>query len=113
MDDVRRSVARSVTVSTAVSMLVIAGGVIFGVVSRRGLEVPVQADGLPAAIGQWSPGAIVLLGILLLTLSPLAHIGAAATAFARAAEKRYLWIAIGVGGMLLGSLVVAILTGQG
>jgi uncharacterized membrane protein len=113
MDDMRRQVASSITVSTAASMLVIGGGVMFGLLTGRGLEVPAQDEGLFAAIGQWSPGAIVLAGILLLALSPLAHIGTAAAVFARTEERRYLWIAIGVGGMLLGSLVVAILTGQG
>jgi uncharacterized membrane protein len=111
MDDLRRWVSAAITASLAVAMTVVVVGLALGLAGGEGLAIPEQDDGLLAAVGQGTPGAIVLLGLLLLALTPLAHVGVAAAVFARLDERRYLLITLGVASVLLGSLLVAALAG--
>ncbi len=101
-------VSRTLTVGMAAAVGLIGVGIVAGVVSGAGLEVPERHAGPLAGILAGKAGSIVLLGILLLTLTPVAQLMAAAWAFARAGEHRYLVIALMVLGLLLGSLGVAI-----
>lgn len=109
--DLQRWTAAALTVSMSVAMVVVSIGVAVGLLGGQGLGVPEQRYGLLTAIADGSPGGIVLLGLVVLTLTPLAHIAAAATSFARSGERRYLLISLALGGVLLGSLAVAATTG--
>ncbi len=111
-DDERRLrawVSVTLTVGMAIAIGVIAIGMALALVSGRGLGI---GSTWIAGLTKAEPGSIVLLGVLLLTLTPVAQLTAAAVAFGRAGEHRYLTIALVVLGLLLGSLAIAIGIGR-
>lgn len=107
----RRWVSTVLTVGVWSAVALIAVGLAWAVVSGRPLEVAPGSllDELTAA----EPGSVVLLGILLLVLTPVAQLVAAAAAFARNGERRYLIVTLVVLSVLLSSLVLAAVTGSG
>ena len=62
-------------------------------------------------IGDGGPDGLIAIGLLALTLVPIAALAAAAVVFARAMERRSLLITLGVLLLLLVSLVAAALLG--
>ena len=104
----RRWVSRTLASGMALSVAIVAIGLAIGVVTGEGLAVDPPGGGLAPEIGAGKPGSIVLLGLVVLTLTPVAQLAAAALAFRRANEPRYLTITLAVLGLLLGSLVIAV-----
>lgn len=107
----RRWVSTVLTVGVWSAVALIAVGLAWAVISGRPLEVApgTLLDELTAG----EPGSIVLLGLLLLVLTPVAQLVAAAAAFARNGERGYLVVTLVVLAVLLFSLVLAALTGGG
>jgi hypothetical protein len=75
--------------------------------------------GLPASgtrpvvdeIGAWSGDAVTAVGLLGLTLLPIAVLAVAAAAFWRARERRMVAITLGVAALILASLAAAAIVG--
>ena len=62
-------------------------------------------------IGDGGPDALIAIGLLALTLVPIAALAAAAVVFARAGERRSLLVTLGVLLLLLVSLLAAAFLG--
>jgi uncharacterized membrane protein len=104
-DQLARSVSRTLSVGTALAIGTIAVGVLAGLVTG---DASVPPDGgLGAQIGAGKPASIVALGLLLLTLTPIAQLLAAVAAFARQGERRYAAISAAVLGLLVIGIVSA------
>jgi uncharacterized membrane protein len=101
-DELARWVSRTLSVGTALAIGTIALGVLAGLVSGDASVPP--GLGLGPQIGAGRPASIVALGLLLLTLTPIAQLLAAIAAFARQGERRYAAIS----GTVLGLLVIGI-----
>ena len=108
-DRLRRWISGTLTVAVVVAVVVIATGVAAGIVTGAGLEIGSDAGGVLGEIAAGKPGSIVLLGIVALALTPVAQLAAAAFAFGRAGEHRYLVLTLAVLALLLGSLGIAAL----
>jgi uncharacterized membrane protein len=110
MDDLRRWVAVTLSASMTVAMTVVALGLALAVATGGGLAIddhPRLLDG----IARLAPGSVVLLGLLLLALTPLVQLAAASAAFARQGEPRYLAISLAVAATLIAGLVLAAVAG--
>ncbi|HEU5325914.1 MAG TPA: DUF1634 domain-containing protein [Candidatus Limnocylindria bacterium] len=107
----RRWVATVLTIGVWSSVALVAVGLGWAVVSGRPLEV--ARGSLLEELTAGEPGSVVLLGILLLVLTPIAQLVAAAAAFARNRERGYVIVTLVVLGVLVFSLVLAALTGGG
>lgn len=107
----RRWVANVLTIGVWSAVTLVAVGLGWALVSGRPLEVPPGSllDELTAG----EPGSVVLLGILVLLLTPVAQLVAAAAAFTRNRERGYVAVTLLVLGVLVFSLVLAALTGGG
>jgi len=103
----RRWISRTLTAGLLLAVTVVAVGVLLGVVTGQGIGVDPASGGVLAEIRSGKPGSIVLIGLLLLALTPVAQLAAAALALGRAREFPYLGVALVVLGLLLGSLAVA------
>jgi hypothetical protein len=86
----------------------VALGLAWSALSGRSLDMPGADLGEMLTAGE--PGSVVLLGIVLLVLTPIAQLVAAAAAFARNGERRYLVTTAVVLAILVASLVLAALT---
>lgn len=106
-DRLRRSISTTLRVGTALAVACIAVGIAVGVISGTGLDVD-ESRGPVTALLEAKPGSIVLLGVLLLTLTPVAQLVAAVAAFGRDGERRYLGIALVVLALLVASLAFAV-----
>jgi uncharacterized membrane protein len=58
------------------------------------------------------PVAVMAAGLLVLTLLPVAVVAAASVGFAQSGERRRLWTALLVLGLLLASIVTALVVAQ-
>jgi uncharacterized membrane protein len=103
----RRWISRVLLSGTVVAVAIIALGVAIGVVGGEGLEIATGSGGVLSEIAAGKPGSIVLLGIVVLTLTPVAQLTVAALAFGTAGERRYLLITLAVLALLLASLAIA------
>lgn len=108
-DRLRRWISRTLTVAVVVAVVVIGIGVAAGIVTGQGLSIGPGDTGVLDEIASGKPGSIVLLGIVALALTPVAQLAAAALAFGRAGEHRYLVVSLVVLALLVGSLVIAAL----
>ncbi|MDQ2934987.1 MAG: DUF1634 domain-containing protein [Chloroflexota bacterium] len=108
-DELARWVSRTLGVGTALAVGTIALGVLAGLVTGDASVPP--GRGLGAQIAAGKPASIVALGLLLLTLTPIAQLLPAVAAFVRQGERRYAAIsAILLGLLLIGIAAAAILT---
>jgi uncharacterized protein DUF1634 len=111
-DLLARWVSRTLAAGTAVAIGTIAVGVLAGLVTGDASVPP--GHGLGAQIGAGRPASIVALGLLLLTLTPIAQLLPAILAFIRQGEGRYAVVsAILLGLLLIGIAAAAILTQPG
>jgi uncharacterized membrane protein len=95
-------------IGTLVAMGIVAVGYVAGLVSGAG-------DGKRPLVDQLTSGgsvAVVAAGLLVLTLLPVAVVAAASVGFARTGERRRLWTALLVLGLLLASIVTALVVAQ-
>lgn len=105
----RAWISTTLTVGMLLAIAVILVGLAVALVTGRGLELaPDWVAGLTGA----EPGSIVMVGVLLLALTPVAQLVVAAAAFGRSGEHRYLVITLIVLGLLLGSVAIAIVVGN-
>jgi uncharacterized membrane protein len=105
----RAYISTTLTVGMLLAIGVIVLGLGVAAVSGRGLDTgPDWVAGLSDA----EPGSIVMAGVLLLTLTPVVQLAAAALAFARAREGRYLVIALVVLGLVVASVPIALVIGS-
>jgi len=111
-DQLARWVSRTLAAGTALAIGTIAVGVLAGLVTGDASVPP--GHGLSAQIGAGRPASIVAIGLLLLTLTPIAQLLPAVAAFARQGERRYAAIsALLLALLLIGIAVAAILTRSG
>ena len=108
-DIVRRTVSRTLDVSSGVAVVVLAVGVaawlLFGA-HPAAARTPIEW------LGAW-PIAIIGVGLLLVTLTPFVQLAAALGAFARTGERREALAAALVLAILLASAVGAFIFGKG
>lgn len=108
-DVLARWVSRTLSVGTALAIGTVAVGVVVGLVT--GDASLSSGGGLANQIAAGRPASIVALGLLLLTLTPIAQLLAAVAAFARQGERRYAAVSATVLGLLLiGIAAAAVLT---
>jgi uncharacterized membrane protein len=107
----RRWVSSTLSVGVWTSVTVVALGVAWGLVTGRTLDL--DRTTLLADLTAGQPGSVVLLGLLLLLLTPVAQLVAAAAAFGRNRERGHMAIAMVVLVILMGSLVLAATTQAG
>lgn len=103
-DPLARWVSVTTGIGTAVSLTLVAVGLLLALVG--GAEVTTAGGGLLDRIGDGGPGSIISVGLLALVLTPAAQLAAAAIAFARRGEHRYLVVSLLVL-VLLGAGIVA------
>lgn len=84
-DELSRWVGGALLAGAAIAIAVVAAGVVLGI------------------------GSITRAGVLLVVLTPMGHLAAAAVAFARHRERRYAIVALVVLSLLAGGLAVAAL----
>ncbi|MDP9467712.1 MAG: DUF1634 domain-containing protein [Chloroflexota bacterium] len=87
-DELSRWVGGALLAGAAISIAVIAAGVLLGI------------------------GSITRAGVLLVVLTPMGHLAAAAVAFVRRRERRYAIAALVVLLLMVGGLAVAVLASQ-
>lgn len=85
-DELSRWVGGALLAGAVISIAVVATGVLLGI------------------------GSITRAGLLLVVLTPMGHLAAAAAAFVRHRERRYAIVALVVLSLLVGGLAVAALT---
>jgi len=108
-DALARWVSGTLSVGTALAIGTVALGVVAGLVTGDA-SLP-AGGGLAAQIAAGRPASIVAVGLLLLTLTPIAQLLAAVAAFARQGERRYAAVsAIVLGLLVIGIAAAAILT---
>jgi uncharacterized membrane protein len=107
----RRWVSTVLTIGVWSAVALVAVGIGWAVLAGRSLEL--APGSLLDELTAGEPGSVVLLGILLLVLTPVAQLVAAAAAFARNRERGYVIVTLVVLGVLVFSLVLAALTGGG
>jgi len=110
-DPVRTLIARPLRYGTLIAVAVIA----IGLIASVGQPVEIQREPVPLLDAVFAGGgpAIIAIGLLLLCLVPLAVALAAAAAFARRGEPRYLGSSLLVVVLLAAGLVVpAVLIGR-
>jgi uncharacterized membrane protein len=104
-DAVARWVSRTLSVGTTLAIGTVAVGVVAGLVTGDA-SLP-AGGGLAAQIAAGRPASIVALGLLLLTLTPIAQLLAAVAAFARQGERRYAAVSAAVLGLLVIGIAAA------
>jgi uncharacterized protein DUF1634 len=104
-DALARWVSRTLSAGTGLAIGTVALGVGAGLVTGDPSLRP--GGSLAAQIGAGKPASIVALGLLLLTLTPIAQLLTAVAAFARQGERRYAAISATVLGLLLIGIAAA------
>lgn len=93
MDAVERTVSRVLIVGIALSVTLMAAGLVLGIVA--GEPIPQGVVGfaqLPQALVSFDPGAYLSLGLIVLILTPFVRVGGSIVAFARERDRRYVLI---------------------
>ena len=98
------SVAATLRGGTIVAVLAIALGLVWALVAETSAPTNLSAVELIAAGG---PDALLAIGLLALTLVPIATLAAAASVFAQSRERRGLFVAVAVLALLVASLLVS------
>lgn len=110
-DELGRLVAIPLQVGTLLAVVVIGVGLMLSLDEAPDIQ---RAERVPLfeTIGAGGVSALTVVGLLTLTLVPIAMVGGALIGFARSGERRYLVASLVVLALLLGSVVVsAILLG--
>jgi uncharacterized membrane protein len=93
------------------SALLMALGVILAMVLGGDLAAPHRLDEFPrllAQLGDFDPGAISELGLVILLMTPVARVVATFVEFSRAGERRYAAVALSVLAVVLYSMSFAV-----
>lgn len=104
-----RLIANVLRIGTLGAIAVIAVG--YAVAWLTGAAPP-AGERLVDAVGAGGPDAVTALGLLALTLIPLAMLGVAVVAFHRAGERRMTVISLIVTGLVVASLAASALIGS-
>ena len=122
-DATRRTTGPTDPVNGAISWTLLGGSLASAALLAVGLATWLVAGAPPAAprtLPQWidrlvalDPAAVVFIGIIAVTLTPVAQLLAAFAAFAQQREWRYAGVALSVLAIVVGSAVIAILVSQG
>ena len=113
IDPVNSAVSRSLAAGSIAAATVVALGLAAWFASGAG---PAGAHGLQAwldRLGRLEPAAVVFVGLVLVTLTPIVQLLAALVAFARLREWRHAGVAAAVLAVVLGSGVVALMVAEG
>jgi uncharacterized membrane protein len=95
MDAIERMVNRVLVVGVALSVALMAAGLVLGVVDRQGLPAHVVSLGdLPSALGSLDPAAYLSLGVMVLIATPFVRVAGSIVAFAREHDRRYVLITV-------------------
>jgi len=107
MDFIERMVSRVLTVGIAVSVALMAVGLVLGVWDAEGLPAHVvPLVDLPAALGSLDPAAYLSLGIIVLIATPFVRVAGSTIAFAREHDRRYVLITAVVLAVMCLSVVI-------
>ncbi len=93
MEPIERMVSRVLAIGIAVSVALMAVGLVLSVVDREGMpsHVVPLAD-LPALLGRLDPAAYLSLGLFVLIATPFVRVAGSIVAFARERDLRYVVI---------------------
>ena len=109
MDPIERKIHRVLQVGIAVSVLLLAMGLVLDALRGEGIStrvVPV-AD-LPAALGSLDPAAFLSLGLIVLIATPFVRVGGSIVTFARQHDRRYVVIT----SIVLAVMLLSVLVGR-
>ena len=109
MDPVERTIHRVLLVGIAVSVALMAAGLVLGALKGDGIPrgvVPL-AD-LPRALRGLSPAAFLSLGLIVLIATPFVRVAGSLVAFAREGDRRYVVVTA----LVLVVMCVSVLLGR-
>jgi uncharacterized membrane protein len=93
MDAVERTVSRVLIVGIAVSVVLMAIGIVLSALDSVGMPRGVTPLAqLPAGLAALEPGAYLSLGLITLIATPFVRVGGSIIAFAREHDRRYVLI---------------------
>jgi uncharacterized membrane protein len=93
MEPIERMVSRILATGIAVSVALMAVGLVLALIDKEGMpsQVVPLAD-LPALLGHLDPAAYLSLGIIVLIATPFVRVAGSIVAFARERDFRYVLI---------------------
>ena len=109
MDPIERTIHRVLQLGIAVSVVLLAIGLVLDAARGEGLStkvVPV-AD-LPAALASLDPAAFLSLGLIVLIATPFVRVGGSIVTFARQHDRRYVVVT----SVVLAVMLVSVLVGR-
>ena len=107
MDAVERMVSRVLVIGIAVSVALMAIGLVLGVLAGEGIPGDVTAVGdLAHGLVTLDPGAYLSLGLITLIATPFVRVGGSIVAFAREHDRRYVVITAIVFAVMCLSVVI-------
>ena len=107
MDAVERMVSRVLVIGIAVSVVLMAIGLVLGALAGEGIPGGVTAVGdLAHGLVTLDPGAYLSLGLITLIATPFVRVGGSIVAFAREHDRRYVAITAIVFAVMCLSVVV-------
>ena len=93
MEPIERMVRRILGVGIAISVTLMAVGLVLSVFDRDGLPTHVvPLAHLPTLLGQFDPAAYLSLGLIVLITTPFVRVAGSVVAFAREHDRRYVVI---------------------
>ncbi len=93
MDDVERMVSRVLTAGIALSVVLMAVGLVLGALSGDGMSrgvIPLRD--LPRGLAAFEPAAYLSLGLIALIATPFVRVAGSIFAFARQRDYRYVLV---------------------
>ena len=107
MDAVERMVSRVLIAGITVSVVLMAIGLVLGVLAGEGIPSGVTALGdLVHGLVALDPGAYLSLGLITLIATPFVRVGGSIVAFARERDRRYVVITAIVFAVMCLSVVI-------
>ena len=109
MDPVERMAHRVLQAGIAVSVALLAAGLLLGAARGEGLATRVVPfAGLPTALASLDPAAFLSLGLIVLIATPFARVTGSIVAFARQHDRRYVVVT----SVVLAVMLVSVLVGR-
>jgi uncharacterized membrane protein len=102
----RRTVVAVLRGGLALGTLLIVAGLVMALVRERLRAHSLGLTELPSALGAGRPSAVLLLGVLVLAVTPLLRVLALVIGFVRERDRRFAAVAAGVACLLLVGIVL-------
>jgi uncharacterized membrane protein len=95
MDPIERTVNRILVAGVGLAVVLMAAGLVLGLVDGASLPAHVVALGdLPSLLGSLDPAAYLSLGLIVLIATPFVRVAGTIVAFALERDRRYVLITV-------------------